>query len=73
MIRRVDHHCRVFMFCKVARQMELDGKCTLLHECNITERGTEEKEPQSLVSVLASLQLIYGEVIQLFWGNKKLE
>lgn len=50
MTRGGDHHCRVFMFCKVDRQMELDGKCTLLHECNITEKGKEEREQETLVS-----------------------
>ena len=31
-------HCQVFLVCNVDCWLELDGKWTLLHECNITER-----------------------------------
>ena len=73
--RGSDLHCWVFVFCKDDCGLELEGKCTLLHEHNVTESRGERKErdPVSAVQWEAHLnsnkQILVCAIAHYFTGN----
>ena len=79
--------CRVFIFCNVECWLELEGKCILLHEHNVTERRESTRVSAELserltwihrhthtqwVMLLTSLRLMYSQVIGLFRAIKHI-
>ena len=51
-----DLHCRVLIYCNVDSLLELEGKLTLLHEHNITERRGERRRGRTGVCGECCLQ-----------------
>ena len=46
----LSHHCWAFMFCYVDCWLELEGKRTSLHECNVKERRRRKMREGARVS-----------------------
>lgn len=43
-ISRRELHCRVFIHCNIDCSLKVEGKCTLLHECKVTESREKRSE-----------------------------